>query len=410
MSASRDGAAPRGRLPILFIMATVTIDSMGIGLILPVLPDLILEIEGGTLAGAALWGGVLATSFAVMQFLCGPLLGALSDRFGRRPVLLVSLGVMALDYLVMAVAGTIWLLLAARIVGGITAATQATATAFLSDISAPQEKAARFGLVGASFGLGFVLGPLFGGLLGEMGTRAPFYAAAALSGLNLLLGLAVLPETVTAATRRPFRWGAANPLGAVRRIGRLAGAWRLMTVFFLNQVAFYVYPATWAYFTQARFGWEPGLTGVSLGVFGLSIAAVQGGLIRVVQPRLGERRMVGAGLALSVGAFTALALVPSGAVVMALIPIAALGAIAPPALKSIMAQVARADEQGTLQGVLTSVNAVAVILAPLLMTSTFAAFTHPAAPVAFPGAAFLLAALLVAAALAVFARRAPAVA
>ncbi len=410
MSAPPGPTPPRRRLPILFIMLTVTIDSMGIGLILPVLPDLILEIEGGTLAAAALWGGVLSTSFAVMQFLCGPLLGALSDRYGRRPVLLVSVGVMAVDYLVMAVAGTIWLLLAARIVGGITAATQATANAFLADISAPHEKAARFGLVGASFGLGFVLGPLFGGLLGEMGTRAPFYAAAALSALNLSLGLAVLPETVTEATRRPFRLAAANPLGAVRRIGRLAGARTLLTVFFLYQLAFYVYPATWAYFTQARFGWDPGLIGISLGVFGVSMAAVQGGLIRLIQPRLGERRMVAAGLTLSICAFTTLAFLTSGALVMALIPIAALGAIAPPALQSIMSQAAGADEQGTLQGVLTSVNAVAVILAPLLMTSTFAAFTHPAAPVTFPGAAFLLAALLVGVALGVFARRVPAVA
>ncbi|MFP4304057.1 MAG: MFS transporter [Rhodosalinus sp.] len=396
------------RLPILFIMMTVMIDSMGIGLILPVLPDLILELNGGTLAAAAIWGGVLSTSFAVMQFLCGPLLGALSDRYGRRPVLLISVGIMAVDYLVMAVAGTIWLLLAARIVGGITSATQSTATAFLADISEPHEKAARFGLVGASFGMGFVLGPLMGGLLGEMGTRAPFYAAAALSALNLLLGLLVLPETVTEATRRPFRRAAAHPLGALRQIGRLDGARALLTVFFLYQLAFYVYPATWAYFTQARFGWDPGLIGISLAVFGVSMAAVQGGLIRLVQPRLGERRMVAAGLVLSIGAFTTLSVLTSGAAVLALIPVAALGAITPPALQSIMSRAARDDEQGTLQGVLTSVNAVAVILAPLVMTWTFAAFTHPQAPVDFPGAAFLLSALLVATALAVFARRAPA--
>ncbi len=173
MSAPGEAGAASPRLPILFIMMTVMIDSMGIGLILPVLPDLILELNGGTLAAAAIWGGILSTSFAVMQFLCGPLLGTLSDRYGRRPVLLVSVGVMALDYLVMALAGTIWLLLGARVVAGVTAATQSTATAFLADISAPHEKAARFGLVGASFGLGFVLGPLLGGLLGEMGTRAP---------------------------------------------------------------------------------------------------------------------------------------------------------------------------------------------------------------------------------------------
>jgi len=400
---SREGGGGQ-RLPILFIMLTVMIDSMGIGLILPVLPDLIVELRGGSLAAAAIWGGVLSTSFAVMQFLFGPLLGTLSDAVGRRPVLLVSLAVMAVDYLVMALAGSIWLLLAARLVGGITSATQATATAFLADISAPHEKAARFGLVGAAFGLGFVLGPLLGGVLGEMGTRAPFYAAAALAGANVILGLLVLPETVTDRTRRRFEWRRANPLGALRDIGRVADAQRLLAVYFLYQLAFYVYPATWAYFTRARFGWDPGLVGISLAVFGLSMAAVQGGLIRLALRRMGEARMVRAGLMLCIGAFLALAFVPWGGLVLALIPVAALGAVVPPALQSIMSQGTGDDAQGALQGVLTSVNAVAVILAPLLMTGTFAAFTHPEAPVVLPGAAFLLSAGLVALALGVFAR------
>ncbi|WP_371059781.1 MFS transporter [Rhodosalinus sp. 5P4] len=408
MSAPGEAGAATSRLPILFIMMTVMIDSMGIGLILPVLPDLILELNGGTLAAAAIWGGILSTSFAVMQFLCGPLLGTLSDRYGRRPVLLVSVGVMALDYLVMALAGTIWLLLGARVVAGVTAATQSTATAFLADISAPHEKAVRFGLVGASFGLGFVLGPLLGGLLGEMGTRAPFYAAAALAALNLALGWLVLPETVTDATRRAFRWRAANPLGAVRHLGRLDGVRVLLAVYFLYQLAFYVYPATWAYFTQARFGWDPGLIGVSLAVFGISMAGVQGVLIRPAQRRLGEPRMVQLGLSLCIAAFVTLAALTDGRVALALIPAAALGAVVAPSLQSLMSRATPGDEQGALQGVLTSVNAVAVILAPLVMTGTFAAFTHPAAPVYLPGAAFLLSAALVALALGLFLRCGPA--
>lgn len=194
------------RLPVLFIVATVVLDAMGIGLILPIMPDLIREVEGGTLAEAALWGGVLSTVFAVMQFLCSPAVGNLSDAFGRRPVLLVSLLVMTLDYLVMALAGSIWLLLAGRIVGGITAATHSTANAVMADISKPHEKAANFGLIGAGFGIGFVLGPLIGGLLGAYGTRAPFFAAAALAGLNLVFGWRVMRETVTDRTRRRFSW------------------------------------------------------------------------------------------------------------------------------------------------------------------------------------------------------------
>ena len=200
------------RLPLVFIMITVVIDAMGIGLIMPVMPDLLTEVQGGSLANAAIWGGILSTSFAVMQFLFGPVIGGLSDRFGRRPVLLVSLVVMALDYVVMALAGSIWLLLAGRIVGGITAATHSTANAYIADISKPEDKAANFGLIGAAFGIGFVLGPVIGGLLAEYGTRAPFYAAAVLAALNAVFGYFVLKETVTdkihmVFTQHPFRIG-----------------------------------------------------------------------------------------------------------------------------------------------------------------------------------------------------------
>ncbi len=214
-------------LPILFILITVVIDAMGIGLILPVMPDLIREVNGGDLANAAVWGGILSTVFAVMQFLFGPVVGNLVDRFGRRPVLLVALFVMALDYLVMAVAGTIWLLLLGRIVGGITAATQSTASAYMADISKPEDKAANFGLIGAAFGVGFVIGPLIGGILGEYGTRAPFYAAAALAAANMAFGWFVLPETVTDRIRRPFQLAPRQPVRRVpphRRTARRAAA------------------------------------------------------------------------------------------------------------------------------------------------------------------------------------------
>ncbi|WP_456389977.1 MFS transporter [Profundibacter sp.] len=226
------------RLPILFIMITLAIDAMGIGLIMPVMPDLIRQLRNTDLASAAMWGGVLATSFAVMQFLFSPMIGNLSDRFGRRRVLLVSLFFMALDYLVMAVAGTIWLLLAGRIVGGITAATRSTATAYMADISSATDKAKNFGLVSAAFGIGFVLGPLIGGMLSTFGARAPFYAAAALAAGNFVFGYFILPETVTDAIRRPFEWRRANPLGALKHISRLPKLKALMAVHFLYSTPF----------------------------------------------------------------------------------------------------------------------------------------------------------------------------
>ncbi len=251
----------RARLPLIFILITLVIDAMGIGLILPVMPDLLQEVGGNGLGKAAIWGGILSTSFAVMQFLFGPLLGNLSDRYGRRPILLISLVVMTADYLVMAVAGSIWLLLAARMVAGVAAATQPTAAAYMADISTPDQKSARFGLISAAFGLGFILGPIMGGWLGEFGPRMPFIAAAALAGLNVLFGLIVLPETVTADLRRPFRWARANPIGAFIQLRHLQGLAPLLVAFFLFEFAFYVYPVIWAYFTQAQFGWGPPVLG-----------------------------------------------------------------------------------------------------------------------------------------------------
>jgi len=395
--------APAGaRLPTLFILLTVMLDAMGIGLILPVMPALILEVEGGSLARAALWGGVLSTSFAVMQFLCGPLVGNLSDRFGRRPVLLSSLFVMALDYVVMALAGTIWLLLLGRIVGGVAGATHATAAAFMADTAPPERRGARFGLLSAAFGLGFVLGPVIGGVLGDLGTRAPFVAAAGLALANFLLGLFVLPETVTPDRRRAFSWRRANPFGALVRVRALPGLGRLLTVTLLYHLATNVYPAVWAYFTQARFGWDPGMIGISLAVFGISMALVQGGVIRLALRRLGEARTVVAGFGFSIVAFPVLAFIGNGPLALALTPVAALAAMAAPALQAIVSRRTPDDAQGELQGILSSVQALAMILSPLLMTGVFAAATAPGGPVFLPGAPFLAALALTLAALVLF--------
>ena len=392
------------RLPVLFIMFTVMIDAMGIGLIMPVMPDLMVEVGGGTLGAAALWGGLLSTSFAAMQFLFGPVVGGLSDRFGRRPILLVSLVAMAADYLLMAVAGTIWLLLIGRIIGGITAATHSTANAYIADISKPEDKSANFGLIGAAFGLGFVLGPLIGGLLAEYGTRAPFYAAAVLSGLNALFGWVVLKETVTDAIRRPFSLKRANPFGAFKALSKLPMIGTLLGVYFVYSIAHTVYPAIWSYFGKERFDWDPATIGLSLGLFGIMMAAVQGFLIRPAIKYLGERGTIIYGLFFDILAFGFLSLVTSGTVALFFIPVAALAGIVSPALQGLMSQAVGDDQQGELQGALTSLSALAMIISPMLMTTTFAAFTAETAPFYMPGAPFLLALILTLIAIALFMR------
>ncbi|SFC35684.1 TCR/Tet family MFS transporter [Tropicimonas isoalkanivorans] len=382
------------RLPLVFILATLVIDAMGIGLILPVMPDLIRDVEGATLAEAAVWGGILATGYAVMQFLFGPILGALSDAHGRRPVLLASLAVMAVDYLVMAVTGSIWMLLAARVFGGVLAATHATAMAFVADISRPQEKAARFALTHAAYGVGFVLGPVLGGALGVFGPRAPFYAAAALAVANLVLGLVVLPETVTRPLRRPFSWRRANPFGAIAHVGSLPGVGRLMAVLAIYEFALYVYPAIWAYFTPLRFGWDTPMVGLSLALFGIGFTIVQAGLIRPILRRLGEDGTILFGLCAEVVILTTLGLVTSGTFGLILTPISAIGSVAVPALQGLMSQRVSADAQGELQGVVTSTISLATVLAPLLMTQVFYLTTREGASFHHPGATFLLAAAL----------------
>lgn len=396
------------RPAVVFILITMMIDAMGIGLIIPVMPDLLQEVRGGSLSTAALWGGILSTTFAAMQFLFGPIIGGLSDRFGRRPVLLLSLAAMALDYLVMALAGSIWLLLAGRLIGGVTSATQATANAYMADISAGEDRAANFGLIGAAFGLGFVLGPLIGGLLGEWGTRAPFFAAAVLAAMNAVFGFLVLKETLPQENRRTFTWKRANPLGSFRQLGALPGVGPLLLVFFIYQVAFTVYPAIWSFFGKERFGWEPSTIGLSLGLFGIMLAIVQGGLIRPILRLLGERGTVIYGHFFDVAAFIALALVTSSTLALILTPLAALAAVITPALQGIMSKAVGADAQGELQGVLTSLSALAMILSPMIMTGTFAAFTKADAPVYLPGAPFLLSAALIGLALLVFLRSTPA--
>ena len=393
------------RLAFTFIIITLTIDAMGIGLIIPVMPDLLQQIEGGDLGNAAIWGGILATVFAVMQFIFGPTIGSLSDRFGRRPVLLVSLVIIAVDFIVMGLAHSIWLLVITRIIGGIAAATQATAAAFISDISTPENRSANFGILGATFGVGFVLGPLMGGLLGEVGLRVPFFAAAALATLNLILGYFVLPETVTDQTRRPFDIKRANPLGALTQIRLIPGLSRFLLVFFLYEFAFYVYPAVWVYYAKAQFGWDSGMLGVSLASFGISVAVVEGILIRRILPWLGERRTIVLGFIFSIGIFVVLGFLTSAFWALLLAPISALGSVVIPAMRGIFANKAEANQQGEIQGIVSSTQSLAVIFAPLVLTYVFYASTRPDGPIFLPGAPFLLAAAIVGLTLTLFVTR-----
>ncbi|MBF9048228.1 MFS transporter [Rhodobacterales bacterium LSUCC0031] len=394
----------RPRLPILFILITVTLDAMGIGLILPVMPDLIREVRGASLADAALWGGMLSAVYAVMQFGFSPLIGNLSDRFGRRPVLLVSMAVMALDYVVMAVAGTIWLLFAGRIVAGITAATHSTALAYMADITDGSKRAQNFGLISAGFGMGFILGPVIGGLLGGLDPRAPFVAAACLAAANFAFGWFVLPESLPPERRRAFDIRRANPAGALKAVRKLPGVGALLAVMLAYQIANFTYPAVWAYYTQGAFGWDTHMVGLSLAAYGVAIAVVQGGLIRAILPRLGEGRAVFWGLILNTGCLLAYGLANQGWMIWVLIPISAVGAIVAPAMQGVMSRAAGADQQGELQGVLSSISALSMILSPLMMTQAFFWFTREGADPRLPGAPFLLGAVLMGAALLIFLR------
>lgn len=398
----------RAPLPLAFVVLTVVIDAMGIGLVMPVMPDLVRELTGEGIGGAAGWGGLLAFAYAAMQVLFQPLLGNLSDRYGRRPVLILSLLCMGIDYLVMAAAGSIWLLFVARLVSGIAGATYATAYAVIADVTPRERRAANFGLVGAAFGVGFILGPLLGGLLGELGTRAPFLAAALLALANAAFGWLRFRETLAPENRRPLELARADPIRALLRIAALPALGPLVLVLFLYSVAHMVYPVIWSYFARAQYGWGPGMTGVSLGVVGACMAVVQGWLIRLVLARLGEHRTALVGLALNVAMLGLLPFITDGWLALAFAPLMAAGVIVTPALQGLLSGRTGDDAQGELQGVLAAAQAIASLVAPLLLTRTFEAFTAGGAAPFLPGAPFLLAGALCALALLLLLRERPA--
>ena len=392
----------QSRRAAAFVFVTVLIDAMGIGIIIPVMPDLIRELTDLPLGAAALWGGYLSFVYAVMQFAFGPTLGNLSDRFGRRPVLLVSLFALALDYLIMGFAPTLWLLFAGRVLAGIAGATYSTANAFIADVSPPDRRAQNFGLIGAGFGVGFVAGPLIGGLAGELGTRAPFFVAAALAMVNFAYGALVLPESLAPENRRRFDWRRANPFGAARQIaGMPMVAWFFVAVF-LFDLAHYAYPAVWSFYTKEAFAWSNAEIGLSLAIVGVSFAVAQGWLIRFILPRLGEVGTAFWGFIVSIAGLVIFGIATEGWLVYAVIPFTGLGALITPAMTALMSRRVPADAQGELQGALSGVLGITLIISPVLMTQIFGYATSEAAPIYLPGAPFLAAAALMALALVPF--------
>ena len=384
------------RWAVTFVFITVLLNSIGFGIILPVLPELIVDITGDPVHEAARYGGWLAFAYASMQFIFSPLAGNLSDRFGRRPVLLVSLFVFGVDYLIMGLAPTIAWLFLGRIIAGTSATSFGIANACIADLFPPEKRAQNFGLIGAAFGVGFILGPVIGGFLGEFGPRMPFFVTAGIAFANALFGLFAIPETLKEEDRRPFRFARANPLGAFRQVGRFPLVTGILGAYFLYMLAHDSLPAIWAFYTMDRYGWAPREVGFSLGVVGVCMLIVQGFLIRKIIPLLGSKRTAYVGLALTIVAFFGYALSPVGWAMYIWIVVGAGSGLIMPAMNGIMSRQLPANAQGELQGILGSVASSTFIISPVVMTQLFAYFSSPAAPVYFPGAAFALAGVLTA--------------
>lgn len=389
-----------GRNALFFIFITILINMIGFGIIMPVMPDLVMEVTGLGRADAARWGGILSMAYAVMQFIMMPVMGSLSDRYGRRPVILGSLAAYSFDFLLMALAPSIAILFVARILAGSFAATFSTANAYIADISPPEKRAANFGLMGAAFGLGFIIGPALGGLIGnEFGHRAPFYAVAGLGFVNFVYGWFFLPETLAKENKREFDWRRANALGAFRHFRQYPVILPIAFTMFLYQLAHWTFPSVWAYFAGQRFGWSPKQIGFSLMAVGLASAIVQGGLTRIVMPKFGERKAAFFGAGVAVITYFGYGVVPEGWMIYPLIALGALAGFTAPALQGIMSRTVPADAQGQLQGAIGSINGVSMIIGPVMMTQTFAAFSQAGAAIYFPGAPFILASLLAAVAI-----------
>jgi MFS transporter, DHA1 family, tetracycline resistance protein len=398
--SAEDVPAIRGAA-VAFIFVTILLDMLALGLIIPILPKLVESFVDNDTARAARIFGLFGTVWALMQFVFSPVLGSLSDRFGRRPVVLLSNFGLALDYVLMALAPSLLWLFVGRVISGVTSASIATSFAYIADITPPEKRAAVFGKIGAAFGAGFVLGPALGGLLGNVDPRLPFWVAAGLSLANTLYGLLILPESLPADRRAPFRWNSANPVGALNLLGSdrlLAG---LSLTNFIAQIAHVVLPSTFVLYATYRYGWDTRTVGLTLALVGICAMVVQGAGIGPIVRLLGERQALMLGLISGAIGFLIFGLAPPGPLCWVGIPVMALWGVSGAASQALMTRLVAPDQQGQLQGATASVQSVAQLAGPFLFTLTFAYFIGAQSPVQLPGAPFLLASLLLVVALGV---------
>lgn len=386
-----------GKNPIIFVLLTVVIDTIGFGVIMPVLPRLIMEISAVDISAAARIGGLLLITFAALQFLFGPVLGNLSDRFGRRPVLLISLAAFSVNYALMGLAPNLFWLFIGRGLVGICGAVYAPANAYVADVTPPDRRAQAFGMIGAAFGLGFILGPAIGGFIGELGPRAPFFVASGLAALNFVYGAIVLPESLPRELRRPFSLARANPLGTLRAFRGQRAVLGLAAALFVWQLAFQVYPSTWSYYAIAKFQLPTAVIGGTLAASGVSLALVQGGLTGKIVKKLGEGRTALLGVVWGGSAFLAYAFISASWMLWPLLLLGGVQGVATPAINALMSRELGPERQGELQGGMASLMGLGSIVGPLALTQTLAYFSSDAARAGgyfFPGAAFVLSSLL----------------
>lgn len=382
-----------------FVLVVVLLDMIGFGLVMPVMPALISDLTGLENVEAVAWAGPIIAVYALMNFLFGPLLGGLSDKYGRRPVILISVAMLGVNFLISGLASSLWMLFFGRVLSGISGATFSTANAYIADVTEPENRGKAFGMVGAMFGLGFIIGPVIGGYIGQIDPRAPFFAAAFLSFISVIYGVFVLPESLAPEHRRPFDLKRANPFGAFKHFSKLPHiAWLLLAVG-LFSLAHNVYPAIWSFHGEIRYNWTPNEIGNSLGLVGLTAAIVQGGLIGPVLKKLGAPNTVWLGIGVSILCYIGYAFANVPWFVYLIIPISALGGLTMPALNSITSAQTPKNAQGELQGAQSSIQALAQILAPLMMTQVLSTFSSDDAPVQFIGAPFIMAAILASCAL-----------
>jgi len=385
---------PKKEAALGFIFVTLLVDVMGFGIIIPVLPQLIQHLIHGTVSEAAPYAGGLAFVYAFMQFFFSPLIGNLSDKYGRRPVLLSSLLGFGIDYLFLAFAPTIGWLFVGRIIAGITGASFTTANAYIADISTPEKRAANFGLVGVAFGVGFIIGPVIGGILGSYDTRYPFLASAIFALLNAAYGYFILPESLSKENRRPLDIKRCSPWGSLLQLSKYKSVIGLAVSLFLIYFAVQSVQSVWTFYTFQKFHWTKAMVGYSLGVVGVLVAVVQGGLIRIIIPKIGQERSIWIGLLLYTAGLVLFAFASKSWMMFAFLIPYCLGGIAGPALQGYMSNSVPANEQGELQGGLTSLVSLSTIFGPLVMTWSFYYFTKSGAPFQFPGAPFVIGAVL----------------